>query len=340
MSHGTSRSLAALVLILATSLAATDAAPDSGAGGDYWDLVARFDSGHLLVAMAGVGNMGWGDTNAAAVGFVIDPDGSSHRFSRTDPDGRQHLSADGRRLDLRTIVLDRGAPLWRFSVGKQEIKLDLAIRSDSGAARPAADLAPSCPFDVLETSAPASGTLWRQGMSEALPLRGQIAVVHRAPRGLEADCLVRRFEFFALEPDFGLYFTELVTQDGKRLRWLATSSRGRIAYEGVPTTAELQWREDAAGYPQPASLRLAAPRLTGRVEIAKPAMTYDPTERLSAALRLAVSLRTRPLLSASAAHFELTLDDGRHLVGTGVVRVSYTNPLSPENRDPQLAGGR
>ena len=338
-SHGTSRSLAALVVVLAASLAASDAAPDSGAGGDYWDLVARFDSGHLLVAMTGVGNMGWGDTNAAAVGFVIDPDGSTHRFSRTDPDGPQHLSKDGRRLDLRTIVLDRSAPLWRFAVGKQEIKLDLAIQSDAGAARPASDLAPRCPFEVLETSAPASGTLWRQGMPEALALRGQIAVVHRAPRSLEADCLVRRFEFFALQPDFGLYFTELVTQDGKRLRWMAMSSRGRITYQGVPTTAELQWREDAAGYPQPASLRLGAPPLSGRVEIAEPAMTYDPTERLSAALRLAVSLRTRPLLSASAARFELTLDDGRHLAGTGVVRVSYTNPLSAEHRDPQVAGG-
>lgn len=334
---GTHRRLVVLAILLAASAASPAAAED--AGGDYWDLVARFDSGHLLVAMTGVGNMGWGDTNAAAVGFVIDPDGSTHRFSRTDPDGPQHLSKDGRRLDLRTIVLDRSAPLWRFAVGKQEIKLDLAIQSDAGAARPASDLAPRCPFEVLETSAPASGTLWRQGMPEALALRGQIAVVHRAPRSLEADCLVRRFEFFALQPDFGLYFTELVTQDGKRLRWMAMSSRGRITYQGVPTTAELQWREDAAGYPQPASLRLGAPPLSGRVEIAEPAMTYDPTERLSAALRLAVSLRTRPLLSASAARFELTLDDGRHLAGTGVVRVSYTNPLSAEHRDPQVAGG-
>ena len=338
MSHGTPRSFAALGLVLAASLAASAAAPDSGAGGDYWDLVARFDSGHLLVAMAGVGNMGWGDTNAAAVGFVIDPDGTSHRFSRTDPEGKQHLSEDGRRLDLRTIVLDRSAPLWRFTVGKQEMKLDLAIRSDAGAARPAADLAPHCPFDVLETSAPASGTLWRQGMPAPLLLRGQIAVVHRAPRGLEADCLVRRFELFALERDFGLYFTELATQDGKRLRWMVTTRGGRIAYQGEPTTAELEWRADARGYPQPARLQLGAPRLSGRVEIAEPAMTYDPTERLSAPLRWAVSLRTKPLLSASAARFELVLDDGRRFAGTGIARVSYTNPLSAEHRDPQLAG--
>jgi hypothetical protein len=339
LNHGTHRLLAAFGLVLAASLAASSAAAESEASGDYWDLVARFESGHLLFAMAGVGNMGWGETNASVVGFVIDPDGSVHRFSRTDPDGKQHLSEGGRRLDLRSIVLDRSAPLWRFAVDKEEMKLELAIRSDGSVARPAEALAPRCPFDVLETAVPVSGTLWRQGMPGPLPLRGQISVVHRAPRGLEADCLVRRVEVFALERDFGLYFTELATPDGKRSRWLVTTSGGRITYQGAPDAAELRWREDAGGYPQPASLQLAAPRLSGQVEIGAPAMTYDPTERLPAPLRWAVSLRTKPLLTASAARFELVVGEGRRIAGTGVARVSYTNPLSPGHQDAQLAGG-
>ena len=326
-----------LAILLAASAASPAAAED--AGGDYWDLVARFDSGHLLFAMAGVGNMGWGETNASAVGFVLDPDGSVHRFSRTDPDGKQHLSDGGRRLDMRSIVLDRSGPVWRFAVDKQEMKLELAIRSDGVTVRPAEALAPQCPFDVLETSAPASGTLWRQGMSAPVALHGQIAVVHRAPRGLEADCLVRRVEVFALEPDLGLYFTEVVTAEGKRRQWLAATAAGHVLYQGPPQTGELRWREGGGGYPQPASLKLAAPKLSGRVEIAPPAMTYDPTERLSGPLRWAVSLRTRPLLSAGPSRFDLTLADGRHAAGTGVARVTYTNPLKPGTDAAQLAGG-
>jgi hypothetical protein len=340
LSHGAHRLLGVLGAALAASLAASPALAESEASGDYWDLVARFDSGHQLFAMAGVGNMGWGETNASVIGFVIDPDGSVHRFSRTDPDGKQHLSQDGRRLDLRSIVLDRSAPLWRFAVDKQEMKLELEIRAGGPVARPAEALAPRCPFEVLETSAPASGSLWRQDMPERVPLRGQIAVVHRAPRGLEADCLVRRVEVFALERDFGLYFTEVTTPDGKRPSWLVAASGGRVVYQGAADAAELRWRDSAGGYPQPASFRLSAPRLSGRVEMAAPAMTYDPTERLSGPLRWAVSLRTRPLLTAGAARFELALGDGRHLAGTGIARVSYTNPMSAQARDPQLAGGK
>lgn len=344
LDHATHRALAALGLAAWLAAPVARAAPpqpvQADSGGDYYELVARFDSGHLLFAVAGLGNLGWGDDNATVVGFVVDPDGSAHRFSRSEHDAEQRLSPDGLRMDLRSIVFDRSTRPWQFRVDKGEFKLDLAIRAGAAArARPAVQPAPRCPFDVLESATPVSGTLWRSGMPAPLAIAGRIAVTHRATRGLEADCQLRRVEFFALDGALGLYFTEITGADGRASRWLVATRSGRTVYEGAPDSAELAWRPGPDGYPQPASLRFAAPGLGGRVEIDAPVVVYDPTERMPAPLRWAVSLRTRPRLTASASRFELAPAGEPRIAGRGVTRVTYSNPLAQDRHDSQLAIG-
>jgi hypothetical protein len=324
-----------------TSKPATGATP-----GDSYELVARFDSGHLLFAIAGVGDIGFGDDNAGAVGFLVDPDGRALRFSRTERNGESHVTNEGKRLDLRSIVLDRSGPTWRFAVDKDELRLALAIRAEGaaplGAGSPGRAAARGCPAEVLANAAPASGTLRRPGMPP-IELAGRVSLTHRLTNGPLADCQLRRTEFFGLDGSAGVYFAQVETPDGARVRWLLVSRDGRVVYAGAPDSAQLVWRDDgdpaSAGFPQLERIRFTASDLSGSVEVGPPAVEYDPIERLTAPLRWAVLTRMNPRLLASPSRFELGQSGGWHPSGVGIARVTYANPLPPGHRDPPLATG-
>jgi len=349
LDHFAKRALSALGLLVALALPTVLAAASAAAPGDTYELVAHFASGHLLFAVAGVGDIGFGDDKAGVVGFLVDPNGLAQRFSRSEREGERHGSSEGLRLDLRSIVLDRSGPTWRFAVDRDELRLDLAIHGEGGAgrsssplARPTTALAPGCPFEVLASAAPVSGTLSRPGAQAPVALEGRLSATHRISNGLEADCELRRVELFSLDGPTGIYFTEIAKPDGGTARWLLVSHGDRVVFAGAPDSARLAWRESSSdpGYPQLASVRFTAPGgVSGTVDVSPPAVVYDPTERLAAPVRWAVLTRTNPRLLASPARFELAQPGGGRQTGAGVARVTYANPLPPGHRDSSLAAG-
>jgi hypothetical protein len=299
--------------------------PDGPLAGESWDLVARFEPGHLLLASVVLTNTGVGGRTATALGQLVEPDGTVHAFSRSERPGGWRLERDARRLDLRSIVLDQSEATRRFTVAKNELGIELAISSAGAPAWPADDPTPGCGLDVLVLAGPASGSFRAPGSDRSVPLRGLAALTHRWAPGLEVECLRRGVELFAMEGGVGLYLLERETPAGARDAWLLVQRDGRTLFQGAPGESAITWRAGAPGYPEPEALAFRAPGVRGRVAFGEPLGSFEPLARLPGPLRVAMELRTRPRVAWSAPRFELELG-GRPLRGSALAKLAWTNP--------------
>jgi hypothetical protein len=302
--------------------------PEGEFASDAWDLVARFDTGHLVFSQAVVTNIGWGDHKAAVVGLVVTPDGKVQVFRRSEERSGWKLSRDGLRMDLKSIVFDRRKAPARLDVGKDEFELHVEWQPSGEPVWPA-ELPQRCPIEVHEIASEAKGSLWNEGMTGPSKLpKGQVALTHRWTAELEASCLLRRTELFLLESDVGVYFTELTTSTGAVHRWLALRRDGKIAWQGAPQKVALQWRKDASGFPSLRTLEVAAPGLSLRVEGREPFFRFDLLDRVPVPFRSALATRTRPRLLLSRASYILELTGAAApRKGSAVVKLDYTNPV-------------
>jgi len=297
--------------------------PKGELAGEYWDLIARLDSGQVLIAQTAITNLGVGDRHAAAIGDLVDPDGAVHRFKRSDDPGQWTLG-EGGRVDLRSVALDLGASPRRFEVARDELGIDLALErtSDAIAAR---DDGP-CSFELLEPAAPASARI-RIGAAAPVATHGRVALVHRWSSGLESDCVLRRVELFVLEPDLGVYFAETTTPAGAVSRRLVAERGGKVVFAGDPERASVRFGPGATGFATPEAIEFAAAGLAGTARVGATLASIDPTERLPAPVQWLVATRTRPRLTWLRAPFELVAG-GRRVAGEAVAKITYSNPLS------------
>lgn len=310
--------------------------PEGKLATEYWDLVARLDSGHLLIAQTWLSNLGVADRSAGALGWLIAPGGAPQRFKRSEEPGAWLLTDGGRRIDLHSIALEPGGPTRRFEVGKDDLGVDLEFAGSAGPTS-SGSVAGRCPFEVLEPSAPATVRL-RSAAAAPVATQGRVALTHRWTTGLEAGCVLRRVEVFVLEPELGVYFSQTQAPDGSLHRWLVARRGGRILFQGDPGgESTLRWNETEEGFGAPLSLRFDAAGLAARVRFGAELAGVDPTDRLPRPMQWLVAARTRPRLTWLRAPFEISLDTGggvrRSFAGEAVAKVSYMNPL-PGGRLP------
>lgn len=325
---------AALVALLATAAWGVPSPggpavrlPEGEFASDAWDLVARFDSGHLIFSQAMVTNLGWGDHKAVVVGLVVTPDEKVQVFRRSEAEGDWKLSRDGLRMDLRSIVFDRGQALHRLDVGKDEFELGVEWQPSGQPVWPAA-LPQRCPVEVHEINSDARGSLWSVGMSGPTRLeRGRVALTHRWTAELESSCLLRRTELFVLESDLGVYFTEITTADGRTHRWVALRRGDAVVYQGAPERVALRWRTDASGYAGLRRIELAAAGIALRAEVGEPFFRFELLDRVPVGFRSALATRTRPRLLLARARLTLELPGVAGRARSAVVKLDYANPF-------------
>jgi hypothetical protein len=336
---------AALLLALAAAALAVPSPggpavrlPEGEFASDAWDLVAAFDSGYLVFSQAVVTNLGWGDHKAAVVGIVVTPDEKVQVFRRSEAQGDWKLSRDGLRMDLRSIVFDRSRATHRLDVGKDEFELGVEWTPSGQPVWPA-ELPQRCPVEVHEIDSEAQGSLWSLGMPGPTRLeRGRVALTHRWTAELEAACLLRRAELFVLDPEVGVYFTEIATPDGATHRWVALRRDGRIAYQGAPESAALRWKSGAGGYPSLDGLELAAAGIRMRAEVGEPFFRFDLLDRVAMPFRSVLATRTRPRLLLARARLTLEPPGAPPRPARAVVKLDYTNPMSGVPRARPAAG--
>lgn len=314
--------------------------PAGELAGEYWDVIARLDSGHLLIAQTYISNLGPGDRSAGAVGYLVSSDGKVESFKRSEPEGKWRL-VDGRWIDLHSVELDPAGPPRRFSVGRDELGVDLVMKN-GGAPRNGGTISSACPVELLEMASPADAELRTKKGAAPKKTRAHVAMTHRWTQSLESDCTLRRVELFVLERELGLYFSETTTPDGALHRWLVVRRGERVVFEGDPGAAKVRWSTGAGGFAPPDSVRFSVAGIEAHVRFEEePLATLDPTERLSVPVQLLVATRSRPRLSWMRAPYDVSVSSeggkSRSFRGDAVAKVSYLNPLAEERVLSRLA---
>jgi hypothetical protein len=310
--------------------------PEGNAASEYWDLTARFDSGHRMFVRFMITNIGPGDHNAVAIGHLILPDGKVDRFANGGTGGGFQVPADGLRLDVRDSHLDLHPPTWRLLIDKPKTRYDLRITPRGHPSTPP-DLTPEgYRFELLDTAAVIEGTLWhKRKIPEKIRVRGVAAVSHTWTEQAEAKLVVRRIEFFSLDEERPLHLTDLTRPSGERTRWLTVTNGTDIAWADSTFELELLGEsKDAASlcYPVPARLRLDGADVGGRIDLERTYFRHDPLAKLPQPFRVLAERSMRPHRVWEEAPFEVSLRTHPQrpplgLKGTGVVVVNFVESL-------------
>lgn len=353
--RGPARIVAFALLLLATGVAqpasmrsADELAPGrtqlSGENAsEVWELVARLDSGHLLFARVLVTNVGPGDYNAVAVGHLRSPDGSVHPFRKAKSAEEWRLSEDGLRMEIGgSVVFDLREGHQRFRVARDGILVDLGFDLHGGSTRSAALAGTDQGFDLLDAAGEGEATVQTRDMSEPLTTRGLVALTHRWMPTFESSLVQRRVEFFSLDEGAALYFTEVTTVDGRRVRWMVVGRDGKRAERSGDVRASVRFASsDESRFPPPEALDLESPGLRARVGHGTVLLSDDQLAMLPTPARLLLALHMRPHSIWSAAPFEISLENGAgHVIqqsGVGLTNVTYWNPGPPGSPDPPAA---
>jgi hypothetical protein len=319
---------------------------------EYWDLVARFETGQRLVARVLVTNEGPGEHTAVGVGHLILPDGETVEFRNGRLRGRWSISADGQSLRIGSTELALGAPVRRldYDNDRRGIEIHLRLHADGPARFPRSGEWPEYRVDVLDLAAPVEGTFQLPGMPAPLAISGRAALVHTWMDRSEPSLVLRRIELASLDPGAAVYLRDVTTPEGKSHRWLVAlgefgvveSSDFEIELEPRPGTPAQE------GYPVPATARLRGPGLAATVTFGHELLEHDPLGDLPQPFRFLLSFAMRPRRVWTDSPFSLRLDAaaGRAALavdGSGIASVTYLNPLaSPASgsQGPSAGPGR
>jgi hypothetical protein len=308
---------------------------------EYWDFTVQLDTGHRVFSRFAITNEGPGDETAYAIGHVITPDGAAFPFQNGRRKGHWSSSPDGLRLEIGGSKLELGEPVRRLDVARKKLGVVLDLRFTPPARGRPQDLGlRSYWVDLLHAAAPVEGTLWLTGMSEPLPVRGQVAATHTWMAAPEVELALRRIEFFSLEPGSSVYLSAVETPEGFGAQRLLVERDGTLLYETdrlelVP--ADRPGAETRPGYPVPGALRLRAPGLEGELELGSLLLENDPMGVIPQPFRLFFSLRAKPHRVWLGSRFGVRLRRGSddsmlELSGLGVTTVTFTNPLPTAGR--------
>jgi len=307
---------------------------------EHWDVTARFDSGHVLVAEFIITNIGIGDRNAAAFGSVVTPDGKKRRFRNGRREGNWQISPDRLLIQVGKSRLDLHGPSYQLRVDKKHVKLDIQIQPNGPAAWSDAFSDAGFAIDLLAASATAQGSLWLKGMPAPIDIRGTLAFTHSWTEEASTDLILRRVEFFSLQPECPLYAVDLTAPNGTRTQWIVTKAVNNTNGWAQQVTFAMDGQaqgSQADDYPVPGSLRLKGPELEGQIQIERVLLHDDPFDDLPRIFRWMVSLvlNLRPHRAWALSPFELrcpSLQAGppntlQQAQGTGMIAVTFLNPL-------------
>lgn len=303
---------------------------DADSSSEYWDLSARFASGHHVFVRFSISNEGPGERTAYAIGQVVLPDGRVAAFQNGRRKGRWSLSDDGLRLVIGSSVLDLHEPLRHFEVDKNKKgqKVFLDFPADAGAARSWTSAPKGYRVDLLHNGTPVEGTLWIRGLfdDDPLPVEGTLTATHTSMDVTETELTLRRIELHADGGAGGVYLVDVLSPQGTAKRWLVVEKGDGSSYQTDDFEIELAGAspDSRAAYPVPARLVVRGPQVSGTIELHRLRVRHDPLEIAPQPFRWLLSFKMEPEHSWFDASAEL-LVDGEPLEARGVVSLFYVN---------------
>ncbi len=311
---------------------------------ERWELTARFDSGHFFFTEFLITNFGFGDRNAALIGHVVQPDGTSRRFRTGRRESRWDLSADRLRMEVGASWLDQRGPKNTLQVKKKRthVALDFYPR---GPALWSADFPPAgYAIDLLDPAARAEGAVWVKGMAEPAPIQGAVGLTHSWTNEAESNLVLRRLEFFSLPQTpqaMSLYLADLTTPQGTQRRWLVVQDGQHVVHQTHKVAYTFDGEVQNMGkYHVPQQLHFESKGLSGAIQLDRVLLRHDPLDDVPQPFRFLMALKLKPRRVWLLSPFHITVQSDPasepiQLTGTGVTKVSFLNPLPPPR--PEVA---
>jgi len=303
---------------------------------ESWDLSARFESGHILVARFLVTNDGPGEHTAVAVGHLLFPDGSPVTFHNGRSRERWRLAHEGMYLDVGSSELDLRAASRGYRIDKDRtgVKIQLAIEASPASSLASRQRPGGYGIRIVDVAAPIEGTAWirERKMDEPVALRGRASLIHSWSDTRESKLALRRIDFASLSPAGAISLVDVTTPEGAHLRWLVVERGGQIVHE--TGDFEVSVGPDQAGsdrYPVPASVSFRDSAVEGEVDLQRILLRRDPFELVPQPFRFLLSFHTRPRRVWTESPFKVKFDTGSdrsswQVQGAGIATVTWLNP--------------
>ena len=308
---------------------------DGGSASEYWDLVARFDSGHHLFARFLITNEGPGEKTGVAYGHFVEPDGTVRSWRNGRRQKNWNLGPNGLLLEVGSSDLDMRTRPYGLRIHKKKVKIDLRFEPTAPAAWDEEARGSEPAVDLLANSAPIRGSVWFRGMPARLELTGRISLTHTWMERSEAKVALRRLDFFSLGDEPAIHLRDFEAPDGTRSRWLAIVREGETLFETNDFEISYEGRSDSrqsADYPIPRTLRFRGPTVRGEIRIEVGLVHHDPMQDIPQPFRFLLSLSMRPHRMWAESPFEVRVQSGPDelmIRGTGLTTVTYLNPPPP-----------
>ncbi|NQZ95506.1 MAG: hypothetical protein HRU01_03260 [Myxococcales bacterium] len=307
--------------------------PGTDAASEYWDFIARLDTGHLVLSRFSVTNEGPGERTAYMIGHVVFPDGRTVQFEKGKRDGEWRLTDDGLFIGVGDNFIDHRGVVRRMKIDRRSIVIDLLYKPDEPVGLASPVHRGVYWVDVLHTGAPVKGTLFVPGMDAPIAVRGSIASTHTWMTESEPDVALRRVEVFSLDRRTGVYLQDVATPQGDRHRWLVVEEAGRELLRTDRFDLRFEGRNGALGadYPVPARLVISGPHVEGEIELGRVLASDDPMRVVPQPFRFLLSFKMKPRRLWADAPFEITIKNppgvgARSVSGTGLLAIMFTNP--------------
>jgi hypothetical protein len=307
---------------------------------ELWNFTARFDGGYRLFTWFFITNEGPGERTAAALWYLLHPDGRVTEFRNGRQEGRWRLSPDRRRIDVASSSLDLRGPVYRVAIDStsQRVKIDLQFPARDAPWSPA-----SLPFtstlrtDTLQISTPVEGTIWDDGLSAPVVVHGTATLTHAWMKESLPRIVQRRIEFFADDPELAFYLSDITAPSGDDRRWLALERGGALGYQ----SADFEMTLDPPvlptadrNYPIPGRLLIRDGRFSLDIEPHRLLVRANPLAAVPQPFRFIYSLRLEPQWDwvDASFHLQLTAGDAEpsaplSVDGRGILAVTFVNPL-------------
>jgi hypothetical protein len=308
---------------------------DAASASEYWDVVAQFDSGHHLFARFLITNEGPGERTAIATWQLIGPDGKTTGFRNGRRKKRWTLSPSRDRIEIGSSIFDQSGPEHRLEYDSSKRGIRVAFQyapTPTVASTPTA--ADGYAIDLLELGTPVAGTIWLEGMAEALSVSGALAITHTWMDTSEADLMLRRIDFVSTGAGPAVFLSDRTAPSGERVRWLVAVREDQESLQTTDFELSLSdpLNNKRGDYPTPRAFEISGDAARGAIENSTVLSEVDPLEEIPQPFRFLLSFKLRPHRVWARASFEVRLMPGAEtpetkLKGSGVSTITFTNPL-------------
>ncbi len=304
---------------------------------EYWDFVARFDSGEQLFARFMITNEWPGDAYAVAAGHFVRADGTVLPFRNGRMAGDWELGPGGRWIKVGGSRLDLTGPELRIDIDKKKRGIQIHLEMKPSPRVSAGPELPDTSVDVLAVSAPIEGSVWSTGMPAPLSVRGRAGITHTWMDPRESERVRRRLDFFGRDGGLAIYLGEALAPDGRSAAVLSVERDGKPILNVTEITishGEGKAIELGPGYPVTKQITFTGKGISGVIHPKSMLVRHEPLQDLLLPFRFLLSSAAHPQRVWMDSRFEVRIEQSPssqslQAQGAGIASVTFTNPLLP-----------